>query len=187
MSVVVDRSVRRVLIFRLGSLGDTIVALPAFHLIARAFPDAERIVLTDEPRNAQESDPDGVLGVPESGAAGELFAEGERWEAESTFLPRRRHQLGHADPDDSSWRDLRFTEAERFLAIAPGAKPGIRFSQGAGHRVVYHRFPSLGGGRETCARFAEGCITSITVDEIAAACEDMLTPTARTDQLTRAS
>jgi ADP-heptose:LPS heptosyltransferase len=40
---------RRVLVYRLGSLGDTIVALPALHLIARAFPDAERRLLTNVP------------------------------------------------------------------------------------------------------------------------------------------
>lgn len=37
---------RRILIYRLGSIGDTMVALPALKLIARRFPDAERIVLT---------------------------------------------------------------------------------------------------------------------------------------------
>jgi len=36
-----------VLIYRLGSLGDTIVALPALKLVARAFPDAERWMLTN--------------------------------------------------------------------------------------------------------------------------------------------
>jgi ADP-heptose:LPS heptosyltransferase len=41
--------VERVLIYRLGSLGDTIVALPCFHLIARRFPTAERRVLTNFP------------------------------------------------------------------------------------------------------------------------------------------
>ena len=40
---------QRVLIYRLGSLGDTVVALPAFHLIAQAFPDAERRLLTNYP------------------------------------------------------------------------------------------------------------------------------------------
>ena len=37
---------RRVLIYRLGSIGDTMVALPALRLIARRFPDAERVLLT---------------------------------------------------------------------------------------------------------------------------------------------
>jgi heptosyltransferase-3 len=40
---------KKVLIYRLGSLGDTVVALPAFHLIAQAFPDADRRLLTNFP------------------------------------------------------------------------------------------------------------------------------------------
>lgn len=40
---------RKVLIYRLGSLGDTLVALPALRLVARAFPDAERRMLTNYP------------------------------------------------------------------------------------------------------------------------------------------
>jgi ADP-heptose:LPS heptosyltransferase len=39
--------VKRVLIYRLGSLGDTVVALPAFHLIRQAFPIAHRVLLTN--------------------------------------------------------------------------------------------------------------------------------------------
>lgn len=38
---------RRILIYRLGSLGDTLVALPALRLVARAFPDVERWMLTN--------------------------------------------------------------------------------------------------------------------------------------------
>lgn len=38
-----------VVIYRLGSLGDTIVALPCFHAIKAAFPDHQRIVLTNFP------------------------------------------------------------------------------------------------------------------------------------------
>ncbi len=41
--------IERVLIYRLGSLGDTVVALPCFHQIARAFPHAERRLLTNVP------------------------------------------------------------------------------------------------------------------------------------------
>ncbi|HEV2576341.1 MAG TPA: glycosyltransferase family 9 protein [Acidobacteriaceae bacterium] len=41
--------VNRVLVYRLGSLGDTLIALPSFHLIARAFPQAERRLLTNLP------------------------------------------------------------------------------------------------------------------------------------------
>src|SRR4051812_16336822 len=38
-----------VLIHRLGSLGDTVVALPCFHKIAQEFPDARRLVVTNFP------------------------------------------------------------------------------------------------------------------------------------------
>jgi ADP-heptose:LPS heptosyltransferase len=46
-------STQRVLIYRLGSLGDTLIALPALHLIARAFPQAERRMLTNFPVNVK--------------------------------------------------------------------------------------------------------------------------------------
>jgi len=50
-SAIVDENsfVRRVLIYRQGSLGDTIVALPSLQLIARSFPRAERRLLTNFP------------------------------------------------------------------------------------------------------------------------------------------
>jgi len=48
-----DTPVKKVLIYRLGSLGDTVVALPSLHLIARAFPDAERVMLTNYPVHAK--------------------------------------------------------------------------------------------------------------------------------------
>ena len=51
---------KKVLIYRLGSLGDTVVALPAFHLIARAFPDSERRVLTNFPTTGKEA-PIGII------------------------------------------------------------------------------------------------------------------------------
>jgi heptosyltransferase-3 len=41
--------VESIVIYRLGSLGDTIVALPCFHAIERAFPRARKIVLTNFP------------------------------------------------------------------------------------------------------------------------------------------
>jgi heptosyltransferase III len=46
-------STKRVLIYRLGSLGDTLVALPALHLVAKAFPAAERRMLTNFPVNVK--------------------------------------------------------------------------------------------------------------------------------------
>ena len=38
-----------VLIYRLGSLGDTVVCLPCFHKIAERYPNARRLVLTNHP------------------------------------------------------------------------------------------------------------------------------------------
>src|ERR1700728_2612126 len=53
---------RRVLIYRLGSLGDTVAALPCFHLIARKFPAAERVLLTNFPIHAKAPASAAVLG-----------------------------------------------------------------------------------------------------------------------------
>ena len=48
-----EPKVRKVLIYRLGSLGDTLVALPCFHLIERMFPGSERVLLTNFPVHAK--------------------------------------------------------------------------------------------------------------------------------------
>jgi ADP-heptose:LPS heptosyltransferase len=40
---------QRIVIYRLGSLGDTVVALPCFHKVEQTWPNAERIVLTNFP------------------------------------------------------------------------------------------------------------------------------------------
>ncbi len=57
-----ESSIRKVLIYRLGSLGDTVVALPCFHLIARTFPQAERFLLTNFPVNTKAPPSAAVLG-----------------------------------------------------------------------------------------------------------------------------
>lgn len=54
--------IQKVLIYRLGSLGDTVVALPCFHLIARTFPQAERLLLTNFPVHAKAPASAAVLG-----------------------------------------------------------------------------------------------------------------------------
>jgi ADP-heptose:LPS heptosyltransferase len=51
-----------VLIYRIGSLGDTVVALPCFHLIERAFPQAERVLLSNFPVHAKAPAAGAVLG-----------------------------------------------------------------------------------------------------------------------------
>lgn len=57
-----DPRVRRVLVYRLGSLGDTLVALPSLHLVARAFPNAERRMLTNVPVASRAPAAAAVLG-----------------------------------------------------------------------------------------------------------------------------
>ena len=53
---------QRVLLYRLGSLGDTLVALPALHLVAQRFPDAERRLLTNFPVSAKAPPAAAIVG-----------------------------------------------------------------------------------------------------------------------------
>jgi heptosyltransferase III len=55
------RSQECVLIFRLGSIGDTVVALPCFYAIARAFSSHRRVLLTNALNWARASSAESVL------------------------------------------------------------------------------------------------------------------------------
>jgi ADP-heptose:LPS heptosyltransferase len=50
-----------IVIFRLGSLGDTVNCLPCFHQIVRAFPDARRILLTNIPVSSIAAPSESIL------------------------------------------------------------------------------------------------------------------------------
>jgi ADP-heptose:LPS heptosyltransferase len=63
-------TVHRVLIYRLGSLGDTVVALPCLHLVARTWPQAERRLLTNIPVHDKAPLSAAVLGISPPGSAG---------------------------------------------------------------------------------------------------------------------
>lgn len=54
--------IERVLIYRLGSLGDTVVALPALHVVRRAFPNAALSLLTNKPVSAKAAPVEAVVG-----------------------------------------------------------------------------------------------------------------------------
>jgi heptosyltransferase III len=54
--------VETIIIFRIGSLGDTVVALPCFHLAARKFPNSQRILVTDMPASTKAASVESVLG-----------------------------------------------------------------------------------------------------------------------------
>ena len=53
--------IRRVLIYRLGSLGDTMVVLPSLHLVARLFPEAERRMLSNQPVHGKAAPASAIL------------------------------------------------------------------------------------------------------------------------------
>ena len=52
---------RRVVVYRIGSLGDTLVVLPAFHLVRRVFPQAHITLLTNVPVNARAAPMEAIL------------------------------------------------------------------------------------------------------------------------------
>lgn len=53
---------RNILIYRLGSLGDTIMALPAFHAVRRRFPDTPITLLTNKPVSSKAAAIEEILG-----------------------------------------------------------------------------------------------------------------------------
>ncbi len=53
--------IRRILIYRLGSLGDTMVVLPSLHLLARLFPGAERRMLSNQPVHGKAAPSSAIL------------------------------------------------------------------------------------------------------------------------------
>ncbi len=53
---------KRILIYRLGSLGDTVMALPCFHLVKDTYPDAEIVLLTNKPVASKAAPLEAVLG-----------------------------------------------------------------------------------------------------------------------------
>jgi heptosyltransferase-3 len=53
---------KKIMIYRLGSLGDTVIALPAFHKIREAYPDADITLLTNNPVAAKAAPLESILG-----------------------------------------------------------------------------------------------------------------------------
>jgi len=51
-----------VLVYRLGSLGDTVIVLPAFHLVREAFPGGRLTLLTNVPVNGKAAPVADILG-----------------------------------------------------------------------------------------------------------------------------
>jgi ADP-heptose:LPS heptosyltransferase len=109
-------STKRVLIYRLGSLGDTLVALPALHLVARAFPNAERRLLTNFPINAKAPPAAAILENTNLVQGYFRYAAGTRsprelltlWWQLLRWRPDVLIYLGPARGVESAHRDARF-------------------------------------------------------------------------------
>ena len=126
---------KTVLIYRFGSLGDTVVALPCFHLIARIFPSAKRILLTNLPVDPRAPSAAQVLngsGLVDDYLAYPLKAHGLR------ALKELRRAVRQMRPDmliylpsgvrRSFSRVLREVAFFRFCGI--GRMVGVPFSRG---------------------------------------------------------
>lgn len=117
---IVDDSVRRILVFRIGSIGDTIIALPALWEIRHRFPNSYIALLSNAPENSDYASARSVL--PEEGLIDQwlsyttydkftkslgrkfqLLAElrRERFDTLVYLAPRGRSRVG-------IWRDLVF-------------------------------------------------------------------------------
>jgi heptosyltransferase-3 len=110
------RAVRRVLVYRIGSLGDTVIALPSLRLVARAFPEAERRMLTNFPVNVKAPPAEAILkhtglvqgyfryavGTRSVGALLALWWQLVRWRPEVLVY------LGPARGVEAARRDARF-------------------------------------------------------------------------------
>jgi heptosyltransferase-3 len=116
---------RPVIIFRLGSLGDTVVALPCFQLISRCFPHTKRIALTNMPQTKQAVPLESILldggfihdciGYPlrvrDIGALIELRRKLRATGADTLIYLQRRIRLAHV------YRDFLFFRACGFKTI----------------------------------------------------------------------
>lgn len=56
-------SMKVIVVFRLGTIGDTVIALPCFHALRRAFPSAHIVLLTNIPISAEAAPVLTVLGA----------------------------------------------------------------------------------------------------------------------------
>ena len=103
---------KRVLIYRLGSLGDTLVALPALHLVARRFPGAERRLLTNTPVGRKAPPAAAILG--DSGLVHGYFRY--------TVGTRSPQELLHLGRELRRWRP----EVLLYLGAARGTRSARR-------------------------------------------------------------
>jgi len=90
-------------IFRIGSIGDTVVAMPCFHGVARAFPRHRRILLTNAVDSVRASSVESIL-------------QGTGLIHETLYFPAGRGKLSHSV---ALSRQLRQLDAEALVYLAP--------------------------------------------------------------------
>lgn len=128
-------STQRVLIYRLGSLGDMVVALPALHLIKQSFPRARRLLLTNHPVHAKAPAASAVLGnsglvdgfISYPVGARSFMPLAKLWWQIARFRPQVLVYLAASRGDDHVKRDARFFRACGIskiigLPLGPSAK-----------------------------------------------------------------
>ncbi len=130
-------------IFRIGSIGDTVVALPCFHAIARAFPQHRRILLTNAIQSTTASSVETVL-------------EGAGLIDEALYFPVGAGKWSHCLAIARELRRLG-PEALVYLTPRPTALPVYRdllFFRAAGIRKIL--------GAPTSVRARVGSVDSLT-------------------------
>ncbi|WP_395664789.1 glycosyltransferase family 9 protein [Methylocella sp.] len=113
---------RRILIFRLGSLGDTVVALPCFHKLAKSFPDAEKVVLTNVPVSSKAASIELILGG--SGLIDSIIAYpirlrsfSEIWRLSKQLRALKADAIIYLTPRMNRWQVLRDMAFFRFSGL----------------------------------------------------------------------
>jgi ADP-heptose:LPS heptosyltransferase len=138
-----ESTVRKVLVYRLGSLGDTVVALPCFHLIARTFPKAERLLLTNFPVHSKAPAAAAVLGDSGLVHGYMRYTVGTRRVGE---LVRLAWQIRRFRPDLLIYlmpvRPLKNVRRDRLFFRAAGVKQIVGLP---GAEELQHRFDGASG------------------------------------------
>jgi heptosyltransferase III len=142
--VVIREKSENLVIFRIGSIGDTVVAMPCFHAIARAFPRHRKILLTNMVASARASSVETVL-------------EGTGLIDGALYFPVGRGKLSHSV---ALARQLRELSAESLVYLAPRTTGlqvyrDLLFFRAAGIRRVIGA-PLRIGARECLVNAATG-------------------------------
>ena len=131
-----DRFVRKILIYRLGSLGDTCVALPALRVVRERYPEATITLLTNLPMNVKAAPAVAVLegtGLVDDylaypvGTRNPLLLLGLAW--------KLRRQRFDVIVNLAAWRGERALRRDRFFFSAAGSGTLVGFQGGEGGKV----------------------------------------------------